>query len=237
MFSYRNRGHLEAGERRTQTPDGVPAPTGYYPNIYRGTDTPGTKPVPHVFQHNKDTSPYDPDWQQFDRTIMKQRMPVERVSSTWVPDHSERNSGIVDPLESGPVPTTIRMLSREYMVQRGTSNTRNMDNNITQKSPYGQQDGASWTETIDPIRSNYKLSPPSDESSLVRVAPSGPHGLHSQLPLAIRKQSNTKRLQRPQQQAARQNRLANSPYVGQSFSATTQQAAPTPQRGAKRGLR
>lgn len=236
MFSYRNRGYLQAGERRTQTPDGVPSPTGYYPNIYRGTETPGTKPVPHVFQHNKDTSPYDPDWQQFDITIMKQRMPIQRVSSTWVPDHGERPSGTVDPLESGPVPTTIRMLSREYRVMGGTSNTRNMDNNITPKSKYGQQDGVRWTETVDPIISNYKLSPATDESSMVKVAPSGPHGLHSQTPLAVRKQSNTKRNQRPQQQAARVNRLANSTYVGQSYSATTEQATPGT-RGAKRGLR
>ena len=236
MFSFRNRGHLQAGERRTQTPDGLPAPTGYYPNIYRGTVNPGIKPNPHVFQHNKDTSPYDPDWQQFDRTIMKQRMPVERVSSTWVPTPGDRPSGTVDPLESGPVPTTIRMLSREYRVMGGTSNTRNMDNNVTPKSKYGRQDGVSWTETIDPVRSNHKLSPPSDESSLVLVAPSGPHGLHSQLPLDIRRQSNTKRLQRPQQQSTRQNRLANSPYVGQSYSATTQSASPG-NRGGRRGLR
>lgn len=246
MVSYRQKGSLQAGERRNTTPDGLPAPTGYYPNIYRGTSNPGVQPKkPIMFQHRRDTSPYEPDWQQFDRTIYKQHMPVFRNSSTIVPDKPERPSGTVDPLESGPVAPQLRMLSRNFRIQSGTSNTRNLDNNIAQKSPIGQKDGVTWTTTIDPVISNARLSAPQyDENgnqlgSMVRIPPSGPYGLHGRTPTHKRSQaqSNATRQARAQQVGAKVDRLANSQYVGQSYSATTTHVTGTPSRGNRRGLR
>lgn len=238
MFSFKNRGNLQAGERRSQTPDGTPAVTGYYPNIYRGSNTPGKKPDSPIYENHYATSNIGPDWEQFDKTIWTQKMPVQRYSSTIVPDsHVERNSGVFDPLSAGPVAPTIRMISRSLRRQGGTSNTRNLDNTVTDKSPYGVKDGVTWVATIDPVLANYKLSPPTQESSVVLIPPSGVRGLHTQIPKKYRNQSNISRAMRPQQKPARVDRLASSQYVGQTYSATTTHIAPNVKQENSRGRR
>ena len=218
-------------KRLPVTPDGTPAITGYYPDVIRGTSRGGPRKTPPAYVGMYGNTPYVASWQQFDKAIFKQHTILAHQSSTWVPDKSvvQRQDGLHDPLADGPVAPTYRMISRNYRIQGGTSNTANLDNNVVKFSPYGMQDGVTYIDTIDPIKSNPKINPVGPgmtytESSQFQVPPSGPHGIHARTPLhkLNQVQANTLNRNKVQQKGTRQNRLANSNYAGQSYSATTQ---------------
>lgn len=243
MTYYTTRVEPDPDVRKSETPQGVPAVNGWFPNIIQGTSKGGPKEVHRGPTNPQGVSTVRPSWTQNDKGIVYQRYTWERQSSTWVPpEETTRFSGVEDPLASGAARETFRTFTRIFNRQAGTDNTRNLDNTVTAKSPYGQQDGVSWTTRVDPVLANPKLTPPSDESSVVRIPPSGPHGLHSRNPMPNKAKTNQNYAAQPQQKAVNQNKLANSTRAGQTYSATTKHLIGntnpvTYTRGGNRGTR
>lgn len=243
MAYYTMRSEPNPDVRKSETPQGVPAINGFYPNVIQGTSKGGPKEV-HRGPTNPDgVSTTRPSWTQNDKGIVYQRFSWLRDSSTWVPpEETTRFSGMEDPLASGAARQTLRTFARIFNRQAGTDNTRNLDNTVTAKSAFGQQDGVSWTTKVDPILANPRLTPPSDESSVIRIPPSGPHGLHSRNAASNKAKTNANYAAQPQQRATNQDRLANSNRAGQTYSATTQHLTGTTNvttytRGVHRGTR
>jgi hypothetical protein len=215
--------------RKSVTRTNAEAPNGYYPNITQGSYVGGPYEQPINYTNPPASTTMRPSWEENDGKIVRQRYSYIKQTSTLVPNPDpERNPGVLDPLASGPARDSVRTLSRSFYRQAGTSDTRSLDNNVVQFSPYGQQDGVSWTVAVDPKLSNPLFTPATydadgnQESSVVRIPPSGPHGLHSVYPARARAQNVASFKAQPQQRATGQNRLANSNRAGQTYSATTQ---------------
>lgn len=208
--------------RKSETPQGVPAVSGWFPNVLMGTSKGGPKEVHRGPQNPTASDTIRPSFTENDQRIVYQRYSWRRDSSRWVPpEETDRFSGTQDPLASGPARLTTRTFARIFNRQVGTTDTRNLDNTVTAKSLYGQQDGVSWTVKVDPVLANPRLTPQSDESSVIRIPPAGPHGLHSRNPMNNKAKSNANFAAQPQQRATGQNKLANSNRAGQTYSATT----------------
>lgn len=197
--------------------------TGYYPNVISGSSKGGQREVPQGGTLHDGVSNMRPSKTQFDTLVSYQRTPYYRTPSPYVPEEQTgRLSGRQDPLASGAELPTLHTMSRSNYIQRGTTNTRQLDNTVIEFSTIGVQDGVSYVTTMDPIKSNPRLSPYSPDSAVTHIAPSGPHGTHSRNPKKAKAQSNANYTQKDQQRAIGQNRLANSNRAGQSYSATTQ---------------
>lgn len=216
--------------------------TGYYPNVISGSSKGGEREVPQGGTLHDGVSNMRPSKTQFDALVSYQRMPYFNNSSPYVPDQQTgRLSGRQDPLASGPERATLHMMSRSNYTQRGTTNTRQLDNQVIQFSEIGVQDGVSYVTTMDPMKSNPRLTPFTTESAVVHIPPSGPHGTHSRNPVKQKAVSNANFRAKAQQNAIGQNRLANSNRAGQSYSATTQHivanASQYTRGGISRGFR
>jgi len=229
---------------RTQNPDPnvkyvqrpgdlKPTPSGYYPNVPVGNSFSGAHfPVAHN-TNPLTVSPYRAQDSQDMANYRSQRMPWFNQNVDYIPTQGERKYGLEDVMQSGIPAPVLQQSTRTASRWQGTSNTANL-NNTTPKSPYGVQDGTTWTVVMDHVKSNPRLSPYTGESSVVRIPPSGVNGLHTNPVISGASQSANTRKTQPRQVPTGQDRLSNSKVAGQTFSATTVhagQVAATPQQG------
>ncbi len=155
-----------------------------------------------------------------------------------------------DPKVQPPRPD-LRLLNRTVSYQLGTDKTRNQDDLTRAYTGLGQQ-GSGWAPVYGGVPGLYQpygsrggipypvVSPaeqgtPGDGPHLVFAGP--PHGLHSQTPWKGGAQIIARFMSTPQTRPVRQDRPANSPQAGQSYSQTVlaQGASRVRPRGGRPG--
>lgn len=216
-----------------------PSPTGYYPNVPVGNNFQGAHfPVKH--NTNPLTySPYRAQDSQLMANYRSNRAPHFNQPVEYIPTEGERKYGLQDVMQSGIPAPVLQQSTRTAARWQGTSNTANL-NNTRPKSPYGVQDGTTWTVALDHIKSNPRLSPYTGESSVIRIPPAGVNGLHTNPVVSGATQSANVRKMQPRQVPTGQDRLSNSKVAGQTYSATTKHAGsvtPVPTQSGRGGSR
>lgn len=223
-----SRRHVETGEMRPfQTmpgnPQGAPAAVrgfqraaqGYYPNVNgatqnsNGAGVAGSAIPPRPYTPLSQITSYTNPETWGDGKIRRDRHPWLYVGS----ENSGRLSGFKDPQEDGPARPSMAMMNRTWYPWIGYG-AQNFYDPARGYSPYGQQDGVSWTQVRDE-------NPEGGGTCVVRVPPSGPHGLHTKSVQNIKVQTERGYRERPQQTPGRVSRLSNSRVSGASFSAQT----------------
>lgn len=206
--------------RTDAMPDGMPRPTGYYPNL------PGGYIPQPITWDGVDESLYGEvatgvlDWTE---TI--DQHPVLNVSATWTPaPNTTRPDGHHDPLTDGPPQPTLGDVTSYYTRSQGASATGMQDVPGRRFPDNGSQDGVSWTYFQDTQLAflpydRTLLDPVTGEmpDTLRAVPPSPVHGW-------IQQPADTGLAAQPfpeQQVAGRQELLATNPFAGQSYSAHT----------------
>lgn len=215
-----------ANRRTGAMPDGMPTPTGRYPNI-SGSRT-GPTPVGGnvVFD---DLYPAGVNAGSLDWTERVDQHSYLQVSATWTPAPNDRRpSGRQDPLTDGPPQPFLDDLSVWFNTRQGTSVTAFLDAPGIQYPATGQQDGASWTylQSTGLALENYtpsRLDPGTGQmpDTLRALPPSPPHGWAEQPPTKSQQENNAKAAALVQQQPGKQERIANSTFAGQSFGQRT----------------
>lgn len=186
-----------------------------------------------------------------DQSELLDQHPMMHVTATiTAADSAMRKTGTRDPMNSGPARPDTVLLSIFNYTGAGTDRTTYMDVPDGRVfSPFGSQDGSSWTIFQDATASltgfnNTGQPVPIDPSmtataqpTLARMAPGPSHGWTS-IPVVNDKQmQNDKALHLlKQQQSPHQDRKANSTVAGQTYSQRTasvhQAAAAGPTPGA-----
>jgi len=218
----RDSGQLAPDRRATVRPDGTPAPTGYYP------DRSGPQQGQATFSPVYDQL-YGPARQEMlDAAELRDQHPYLQISGTWTPPPAgPRRDGRTDPQTDGPGQPTLRLLTMFRQRAQGTSDTHLMNAPGIRYPTNGSQDGASWTYYQDPALAMADFAPAADSvdgqmpDSLRALPPSPAHGWTEQPVFNAKELDNLKFRQLRQQQGPHQDRLANSTYAGQSYSATT----------------
>ena len=214
----------QVARRRGVTPSGMPAPTGYYPDV-RGHLTAPVVVGPC----------YD---QLYRAAVVGANDPGERIdqhpyayiAQTWTPPRDdERPSGVQDPLTDGPPQPSIRDLSLHYRRQAGSSVTQYYDAPGHTFPRNGNQDGASWTFYQDVTRALMPYDPAQTTNgqmpdTLRALPPSPAHGWAVRPLVNSQAAINAKTASLVQQAAPKQELLANSTYAGQTYSQTTARA-------------
>ncbi|MFL6116737.1 MAG: hypothetical protein ACJ786_36085 [Catenulispora sp.] len=216
------------GRRTATTPRGVPAVTGYYPNVRGSIPQPITiGPVYDELYRPAVVGANDPG------EVVDQH-PWTYVTQTWVPpENFERPSGVQDPLTDGPPQPVIKDLALHYRRQSGSSNTQYY-NVPGRKFPVnGSQDGAAWTYYQDTTLAMMPYDPAQTTGgqmpdTLRGMPPSPAHGWAVRPLVNAQAAINAKTAALTQQQPTRQERLANSTYAGQTYSQTTARAGMAP---------
>lgn len=209
--------------RRTGVaPGGMPAPTGYYPNVRGQLQSPILiGPVFDELYRPAVVGANDPG-EKIDQH------PWLDVTQTWTPpENTDRPSGVQDPLTDGPAQPTIRDLSLHYRRQSGDSVTAYYDapGHVFPKN--GSQDGAAWTYYQDPTLALMPYDPAQLQrdgqmpDTLRGIPPSPPHGWAVRPLVNSQAAINAKTALLVQEQPGKQERLANSTYAGQTYSQTT----------------
>ncbi len=214
-------------ERQAATPQGVPAATGYYPNV-RGNLAAGPIGTYQVY-----------DDQIHDGVVVGWLNGTEDVdqhdwvdvTATWTPPAGvDRPPGVHDPLPDGPPPPSLRDLSLHYRKWAGQSQTRLLDAPGVQFKDVGTQDGISGVYLQDVQRTLAAYAPvePGGEMpDTLRWLPPGPaHGWTVRPAQTSTEETLTKLADLAQQQPGHQELLANSTYAGQSYSTQTAHLAP-----------
>lgn len=206
--------------KESAEPDGAPVINGYYPNVVLGNSFAGAHfPVPH--NTNPLTySPYRTQDSQMMANYRSQRMPWFNQPVDYIPTQGERKYGLEDVMQSGIPNPVLQQSTRTAARWQGTDNTSNLNNTLS-KSPYGVQDGTTWTVALDHVKSNPRLSKYDGSSSIVRIPPAGVNGLHTNPVVSGATQSANTRKFQPRQVPTGQDRLSNSKIAGQTYSATT----------------
>lgn len=208
-------------------------PTGYYPDfnadrqgcfypddegypanlVVDPNGTPGGRNVPFGFGSDADSV---------------DQHPMGHISATWTPDveGNGRPSGYADPLVDGPPAPEFFNVGLHYHRESGASRTSFMDVPDGRRfSPFGTQDGAATIYYVDANRSlaPYAPDPKTGEQpdSYRQIAPGPAHGW-SEIPVVHSTRQDVDKLRLlKQQKNVKQNRLANSTYAGQTYSAST----------------
>ncbi len=212
----------QVARRRSSTPSGVPAVTGYYPNV-RG-QIQGPVEIGPVFDNlYRSTVVGSLDY----GTEKIDQHPWLDVTATWTPSkYQDRPSGVEDPLTDGPPQPTIRDLSLHYRRERGASVTQYQNVPGRRFPANGVQDGVTWTyyqnvraalQPYDPSMTMNGQMP----DTFSALPPSPAHGWTQRPAQNAQAASNTKAADLVQQQSPHQDRLANSTYAGQTYSQTT----------------
>ena len=212
------------GRRTAANPQGMPTPTGYYPNVRGQIQYPITiGPVYDELYRSAVVGANDPG-EKIDQH------PWLDVTQTWTPpENQERPSGVQDPLTDGPAQPTIRDLSLHYRRESGASVTAYYDapGHVFPKN--GSQDGAAWTYYQDPTRALTPYDPAQTQNgqmpdTLRALPPSPPHGWSMRPLVNAQAAINAKSAVLVQEQPGKQERLANSTYAGQTYGQTTARA-------------
>lgn len=210
-------------------------PTGYLPH---------TDDLPQV--------PYDRAWNVQDTPeYSDSAFPVELLDSSEVldqhpfmhvtatitaPDDGPRRTGTRDPMDSGPArPDTVLLSLFQYVGAGTNSGNRYMDVPDGRTfSPYGSQDGSTWTvyqdaaEALAPLDTSEYPAPhdPSQnrkaQRTLAAIAPGPAHGW-TEVPVVNDKQAINDKGKRQgfKQLPPKQDRKANSTVAGQTYSQVT----------------
>lgn len=211
-------------QRRATAPDGMPTPTGYYPNVRGRLTSPITiGPVYDDLYRPAVVGANDPG-------EAVDQHPWMYVTATWTPPADvARPSGIQDPLTDGPPQPTIRDLSLHYRREAGSSVTayQNVPGRVFPRN--GSQDGASWTMYQDPTRALMPYDPAQTDGgqmpdTLRTIPPSPSHGWAVRPVINAQAAINAKTAALVQQQAPKAELLANSTYAGQTYGQTTARA-------------
>jgi hypothetical protein len=215
----------EVAQRRGTMPNtGAQVPTGYYINVRGQLQAPvAIGPVYDELYRGAVVGANDPG------EVIDQH-PWIYITQTWVPpENTERPSGVQDPLTDGPPPPTLKDLSLHYRRESGRSNTQyyNVPGHTFPRN--GNQDGASWTYYQDPTRALTPYDPAQTTNGQMpdtqrALPPSPAHGWTMRPNVNGQAAINAKTSVLVQQQAVKQERLANSTYAGQTYSQTTARA-------------
>jgi len=215
----------EVALRRGTMPNtGAQVPTGYYPNVRGQLQAPiGIGPVFDELYRAAVVGANDPG-------EAVDQHPWMYVTQTWTPpEDTDRPSGVQDPLTDGPAQPTIRDLSLHYRRESGRSNTAHYNVPGRKFPRNGNQDGATWTMYQDVTRALMPYDPAQTSGgqmpdTLRALPPSPAHGWTERPLINAQAAINAKTGALVQQQATRQERLANSTYAGQTYSQTTAHA-------------
>lgn len=213
-----------------------PAPTGYYPD-YQDSH-PGNVANPGVYPTNIVLDPVGtPGGPVFptepgDRADRVDQHPVLHVTATWTPSPygNGRYDGEVDPLVDGPPRPELYNMSLHYHRESGASHTSFRNVPDGRRFPVvGSQDGSSTTYYVDSAASMAPYAPgtPGGQmpDSYRQISPGPAHGW-SEVPVMNAGREDLKKMKAlKQQQNAKQNRLANSTYAGQTYSQSTAHVA------------
>ncbi len=220
-FYDKSKDMAEVARRTGQTPRGMPAPTGYYPNVRGQIQYPITiGPVFDELYRPAVVGANDPG-EKIDQH------PWLYITNTWTPPENDtRPSGVQDPLTDGPPQPTIRDLSLHYRREAGASVTAYYDapGHVFPKN--GSQDGAAWTYYQDPTRALMPYDPAQTTGgqmpdTLRAIPPSPPHGWAARPVVNAQAAINAKTAALRQEQPPKQERLANSTFAGQTYGQTT----------------
>jgi hypothetical protein len=207
---------LDPNLRISANPQGLPKPTGRYPENW------GERSRDYVSDHDvldyagRCRTEYLSQFEYVDQH------PFVEVSATWTPVQGERKDGRHDPLQDGPPAPVVRLLQLFYQRAQGTSTTRFMDVPGRQFPVAGSQDGASWIyyqdarTAMQPLDENGRAP-----DSLRSLPPSPPHGWTSRPVINATQAETRKSATLRQQQTPHQDRLAPSTAAGQTYSART----------------
>lgn len=214
----------QVARRRPTAPDGMPTPTGYYPNVRGHLTSPITVgPVYDDLYRPAVVGANDPG-ERIDQH------PWAYVTATWTPDKvTARPSGVEDPLADGPPQPVIRDLSLHYRREAGASATAYYDAPGHRFPRNGSQDGAAWTYYQDPTLALMPYDPAQTTQgempdTLRAIPPSPAHGWAVRPLVNAQAALNAKTAALVQQQAPKAELLANSTYAGQTYSQTTARA-------------
>lgn len=212
---------LQPDRRVSVRPDGTPAPTGYFPD--RSWPQQGRVSFSPVFDDRYGGARVE----QVGGELVDQH-PWFQVTATIVaPPPEGRLDGRDDPMTDGPSAPTPRLLGLFYARAQGTDQTHYLNAPGVTFPPIGSQDGASWSYFQDARIAMMPYAPGPNSNgqmpdSLRAIPPSPPHGWAEQPAMNARQVELDKLTQLGQQKGPHQDRLANSTYAGQSYSATTQ---------------
>ncbi len=234
MATYsRQRRRGQAPRERLQSRPGftpIPAPQGYYPNDYSGIAIEGGYESPPA------SLPYLPVQQGGKLNGgVDQHAWLYTPATITAPPQGPRKTGRVDPLEDGPTHDDLRHLRMYQRRMVGTSTTRFQDRPDYGPAQPGRQDGVSWTYYGSPTRALQPYDPAlCDESgqmpdTWVAIPPASARGWAAIPAVQEQEKINSKGRATRQQRPPHQDRLANSSYAGQSYSAQTKHVA---QRGS-----
>lgn len=226
-------GQIDDSVRLDQSPGGVPAPTGYYPNmsgVEQGRVI--TTPIQNV------NPVYDPESLAY--TMQVDQHPWLQVSASWTPGPSGENGrqdGHHDPLTDGP-PIPVVWNSPGLFFQRAQGTSRTQFDDVPGRSfpKVGSQDGSSWTyyqntaAALAPpptgVRPNAGLAYNPDDpegntrapDTLWSLPPAPAHGWTSIPVVNAQQELVDKAAKLKQQRPARRDLLSNSRAAGQTFT-------------------
>lgn len=219
-FAQQEHAARDPNRRLAVRPDGLPAPTGYFPD--RSWPDQGEASWSPVFDRE-----YGPARQEVVGGERVDQHPYLQVSATiTAPPQGPRKDGRNDPMEDGPSAPVPRLLALFYARAQGTDQTKYLDAPGVRFPSNGSQDGASWTYYQDPRLALLPYDPQPDAGgempdTLRALPPSPPHGWAEQPAMNARQVELNKMRTLRQQKAPHQDRLANSTYAGQTYSART----------------
>lgn len=222
MATFAQQAHAarDPNRRLAVRPDGLPAPTGYFPD--RSWPEQGEASWSPVMDRE-----YGPARQEVMPGEKVDQHPYLQVSATiTAPPQGPRKDGRNDPMQDGPAAPTPRLLGLFYARAQGTDQTHYLDAPGVRFPSNGSQDGASWTYYQDPRLALLPYEPKPDAGgempdTLRALPPSPPHGWAEQPAMNARQVELNKMRTMRQQKAPHQDRLANSTYAGQTYSART----------------
>lgn len=220
-YAQLQRARLRPDRRLPERPDGTPAPTGYFPD--RSWPQQGQVTDSPVYDELYGPARYE----SLDGAESVDQHPYLQISATWTPPADvPRPSGRDDPLTDGPAAPTLRLLGLFYQRAQGSDQTHYLDAPGRRFPSNGAQDGASWAYYQDSRLAMLPYNPADDAGgempdTLQALPPSPAHGWAAQPAVNSRQAELDKMRVLKGQRPPHQERLANSTYAGQSYSART----------------
>lgn len=237
LFKQIRQRRLNPQQRLDHQPGGRPAPTGYYPNNV------GHLPIEGTFHAEPGEEPYLPRVQGGKLNGQIDQHPWMYTAATvTAPPQGPRKSGRIDPLEDGPTHEDLRHLKMYQRRMVGTSTTRYQDRPDYGPKQIGRQDGVSYVYWASPDRAMLPydpqlLDPRTGEmpETWVAIPPAPARGWSARPVYAEQEKINAKAKAVPGHRTPHQDRLANSSYAGQSYSAQTAHVRNPSQQGGGYG--
>jgi len=208
-------GEIDTTVRWDHNPQGIPAPTGYYPNL-KGVSLGRVSQSPVVEYIDRARR------QVGDIAVSTDQHPFGQVTATWLRPSFEFRDGRNDPLSAGLPSPVIRILQLFYMRAQGSSITRFQDVPGRKFPPNGSQDGVSWVHYTDARAAMAPADANGNAPTSARSLPPSPaHGWTSIPAINATAAEVRKSKTLLQQQTPHQDRLSNATASGQTYSQRT----------------